>query len=219
MAGWRANKLNCWGFWGLLAHSSRGFFLQALDFHFLLKFGLWPSSLLIACLVPLIAACEVNPSTAYRGLGGSVIRVQVGLAYILKWCLWASHLRLSAELKPCYFLAGIIWGLWIAGFAKYSPDLWGQPCQVSASCAWQGVGFLLLRAICNGNGNDGNVGHGSFADQLLGNSVGAIESVVRAIIAFSFGRAATWVASASPCLVQLAPFGGFASGFRLFGLG
>jgi hypothetical protein len=33
------------------------------------------------------------------------------------------------ELKPCQFiLTGVIWGLWIAGFAKYSPDLWGQLC-------------------------------------------------------------------------------------------
>jgi hypothetical protein len=57
------------------------------------------------------------------------------------------------------------------------------------------------------------------ADQLLGNSVGANESVVRATLAFSQDRAATWVASASPCLVQLAPFGGSASVLRRLGLG
>jgi hypothetical protein len=81
------------------------------------------------------------------------------------------------------------------------------------------VDFLLLRAICSGNVSDGNVGHGSLADQLLGNSVGAIESVVRAIIAFSLDRAAAWVASASPCLVQLAPLGESALGLLLLGLG
>ena len=36
------------------------------------------------------------------------------------------------EPKPRQFLVGIIWGLWIAGCANYSPDLWGQPCRVSA---------------------------------------------------------------------------------------
>jgi hypothetical protein len=49
--------------------------------------------------------------------------------------------------------------------------------------------------------------------------VGAIESVVRATIAVGFGRAATWGASASPCLVQLAPLGGSALELRLLGLG
>jgi hypothetical protein len=45
------------------------------------------------------------------------------------------------------------------------------------------------------------------ADQLLGNSVGAIESIAHAIAAFGFDRVAIWGASASSCLVQLAPFG------------
>jgi hypothetical protein len=57
------------------------------------------------------------------------------------------------------------------------------------------------------------------ADQLLGNSVGAIESIARAIVAFGFDRVAIWGASASPCLVQLAPFGGSASVLRRLGLG
>jgi hypothetical protein len=49
---------------------------------------------------------------------------------------------LLPELKPCQFiLTGIIWGLWIAGFAKYSSNLWGLPCQVSAACCVSRRGF------------------------------------------------------------------------------
>jgi hypothetical protein len=181
--------------------------------------GLLPSSLLIARLVSLIAAGEVHLLWRRRGLGDSVLRVQVGLAYIQAVPFGRLTCACMRNWSPFIHLAGIIWGLWIAGFAKYSPDLWGQSCQVTAFYVWQDVDFLLLRAICNGNVSDGNVGHGSFADQLLGNSVGAIESVACAIIAFSLDRAATWNASASSCLVQLAPFGGSALEFRLSGLG
>ncbi|RYE13957.1 MAG: hypothetical protein EOP34_07640, partial [Rickettsiales bacterium] len=38
--------------------------------------------------------------------------------------------------------------------------------------------------------------------------MGAIESVAHAIIAFGFDRVVTWVASASPCLVNSPPSGG-----------
>jgi hypothetical protein len=49
---------------------------------------------------------------------------------------------LQPEPKPCQFiLTGIIWGLWITGFANYSPDLWGQPRQVSAACCVSRRGF------------------------------------------------------------------------------
>jgi hypothetical protein len=69
--------------------------------------GPWPSSLLIACPVPLIARREAKPFTLRpRGPGGSVLRVQVGLAYILKRRLCASHLRLFAELKPFHLFGG-----------------------------------------------------------------------------------------------------------------
>ena len=39
------------------------------------------------------------------------------------------------RLKSHWFSSvGTIWGLWIAGIAKYSPDLRGQPCRVSVPC-------------------------------------------------------------------------------------
>jgi hypothetical protein len=84
--------------------------------------------------------------------------------------------------------------------------------------ACRGVGFLLLRAVCSGNGFRRQRRPCLVADQLLGNSVGAIESAAHAIIAFSLDRVAAWGASASPCLVKLAPFGGSASELRLSGL-
>jgi hypothetical protein len=58
--------------------------------------------LLIACLVPLIAAGEGGKPLYWRcrGPGESAVSVQVGLAYILKRRLLASHLLLYAELKP-----------------------------------------------------------------------------------------------------------------------
>jgi hypothetical protein len=84
--------------------------------------------------------------------------------------------------------------------------------------ACRGVGFLLLRAVCSGNGFRRQRRPCLVADQLLGNSVGAIESAAHAIIAFSLDRVAAWGASAFPCLVKLAPFGGSASELRLSGL-
>jgi hypothetical protein len=56
------------------------------------------------------------------------------------------------------------------------------------------------------------------ADHLLGNSVGAIESVACALGTIGASRAATWIASASPCLVKLAPFGGSACVLYVRGL-
>jgi hypothetical protein len=70
-----------------------------------LAFGL---CLLIACLVPLIAAGEGGKPLYWcgRGHGESVVLVQVGLAYILKRRLLASHLLLYAELKPFHLFGG-----------------------------------------------------------------------------------------------------------------
>ena len=107
LLGRRAKRPCCWGFWGLPAHSlarsppaGSGFPLSAS-----LAFGL---CLLIACLVPLIAAGEGGKPLywCYRGPGESVVSVQVGLAYILKRCLLAPHLLLYAELKPFHLFGG-----------------------------------------------------------------------------------------------------------------
>jgi hypothetical protein len=76
--------------------------------------------------------------------------------------------------SPFIFLEGAIWGLWIAGYAKYSPDLWGQLCRVSASYAWRGVGFLLLKVVCSGNIYDGNVGYGSLRTSFWGTQWGQL---------------------------------------------
>lgn len=64
--------------------------------------------LLTACLVPLIAAGEGGKPLCWccRGPGESVVSVQVGLAYILKRRLLASHLLLYAELKPFHLFGG-----------------------------------------------------------------------------------------------------------------
>ena len=56
------------------------------------------------------------------------------------------------------------------------------------------------------------------ADRNLGNSVGAIESAAHATKALSFGRVAALGASALPAWYKLAPFGGSALEFWLFGL-
>jgi hypothetical protein len=178
---------------GALCPFSRTLSPAGIGFPLSAPIRLLPSSLLIACLVSLIAAGEIHFLRRRRGLGNSVLRVQVGLAYTQAVPFGRLTCACMRNWSPFIYLAGIIWGLWITGFAKYSPDLWGQSCQVSAFYVWRGVDFLLLRAICNGNVCDGNVGHGSFADQLLGNSVGAIESVACAIIALSLDRAATWI--------------------------
>ena len=122
------------------------------------------------------------------------------------------------EPKPRQLLAGTIWGLWIAGYAKYSPDLWGQPCQVSASFRVTRLGFSPPEGCMQRKCIRRQRRSWLAADQLLGNSVGAIESVVHDTIAFSLDRVSTWVASASPCLVKLASFGGSAFELRLFGL-
>jgi hypothetical protein len=131
-----------------------------------------------ACLVTMIAVGEVNSlPLATIGLGNPPILAQklwLALASVFVWGSEAPSL-----------LVGNFWGLWIAGFAKYSPDLWGLSCRVSAckgvtrrgssppeSCMYRKCLRRKRRAWL-------------VADQLLGNSVGAIESVVRDILAFS----------------------------------
>ena len=78
--------------------------------------------------------------------------------------------------------------------------------------------FLLLKAVCSGNAYDLRLAW-LVADQLLGNSVGAIESVACASIAFGVARAAAWGRFGVSLLGKLAPFGGSAAELRLLGLG
>lgn len=125
--------------------------------------------------------------------------------------LRALYLCLRLELKPHQFtLLGTIWGLWIAGCAKYSPEPWGKFYLVTVLLARRrGVSSLLLRGACSGNVYDGNVGHGSLRTALWETQWGQLDGL--------FALNAPWVqlelqsgfASALPCLVKsLLPSGG-----------
>ena len=82
-----------------------------------------------ASLVSQVAAGDVNSGRhAYPGLGDCLPPCS-GRVTPIFWsnafgnCAWTCGWR----LKSCFFsVAGTVWGLWIAGIAKYSPDLWGQ---------------------------------------------------------------------------------------------
>jgi hypothetical protein len=103
------------------------------------------SGLLIASLVSYVAAGDVN--TSRRAALGSATPID----YYRLYCLIAVRLDIERNRSPVDLSAGTIWGLWIAGFAKHSPDLWGQSRRVTAFSACRGVDFLLLRGACSGN--------------------------------------------------------------------
>jgi hypothetical protein len=81
---------------------------------------------LIAGLDPLIAVGKVRFSALLRPWLLQVASVG-GLTPILKQFppVIAPALASGIEVLPIYF-DGHLWGLWIAGYAKHSPDLWGQ---------------------------------------------------------------------------------------------
>ena len=76
------------------------------------------------------------------------------------------------------FRAGTVWGLWMNGFAKHLPNLWGYPCRISAPCGRDEAiaGLLLLRGVW-GDLSQRQRWQCTASDRTLGNSVGAIESV------------------------------------------
>ena len=86
---------------------------------------------LVACPVPYLLAlflCKLLAKKTllhFQGLGCSMYCCGAQSLFDFVLCSYM-------EPKSRQFLVGIIWGLWIAGFANYSPDLWGQPCRVSA---------------------------------------------------------------------------------------
>lgn len=121
------------------------------------------------------------------------------------------------EPKPRQLLVGIYGVCGLLALPNIQQIFGDDPAEFPL-IASRGVGFLLLRAVCDGPGFRRQRRPWLVADQLLGNSVGAIESVAYAIIALSFDIVVAWGASASPCLVKLAPFGGSASESRLSGL-
>lgn len=166
------------GFGWLLAYalSSAAFGLVARNLCcFLLDNRPLALSLLKASLVTLIAAGGVNSLLhAIMASATPFYNCRRAFAHILKRYPWYCTYFYKWNWSPFIFLEGIIWGLWIAGFAKYSPDLWGQRCQVSAFYAWRGVRFLLLRAVCNGNACDGDVGHGSLRTSFWGTQWGQL---------------------------------------------
>jgi len=92
--------------------------------------------LLIAGLDTLIAVGEVLFSAPSRPWLRHVAGAGGLTAYTLKRfpLVIAPALASGTEVLPIYF-DGHLWGLWIAGYAKYSSDLWGQFCRVSASNA------------------------------------------------------------------------------------
>ena len=79
--------------------------------------------------------------------------------------------------------------------------------------ACRGVGFLLLRAVCSGNGFRRQRRPCLVADQLLGNSVGAIESAAHAITAISLDRVAALGTFVSLAWYNSLPLGGLPWGF------
>jgi len=98
-------------------------FSVGIGFQFLPKFWLLAiKSLLIASLVTLIADGEVLLlCTAIKASANLCNRLGVRYPLASFYCLWP-------ELKSCQFiLTGTIWGLWITGFANYSPDLGDNP--------------------------------------------------------------------------------------------
>ena len=124
------------------------------------------------------------------------------LAYIDRW-----------NRSPFNSLEGITWGLWIAGFAKYSPDLWGQLRQVSAFLRVTRRAFSPPEGCMQRKCLRRQRRAWLVADQLLGNSVGAIESVTHAVMTFGCNRVVTWGRFGVSLLGKLAPFGGSALGF------
>jgi hypothetical protein len=170
------------------------------------------ASLLTACPVSLTAAGGVYVfQHAVSGLATLFCMLRLAHAYTQAGLLRPSTKARKENWSPINSLLGTIWGLWIAGYAKYSPDLWGSSCWVSASTVWRGVDSLLLRGTCNGNVCDGNIGHGSLRTAFWGTQWGQLNqlhtlSVSLAPLELQFGGA-----SAPSRLVILALFGGSAS--------
>jgi hypothetical protein len=136
-----------------------------------------------------IKSLDCKPCSLESG-GRFRLRAILASAHLCNWFGVQVYTNCSTacppELKPRRFiLTGTLWGLWIAGFAKYSPDLWGQLCQVSAVYCVSRRGFSppesCMQRMCLRRQRRSRF----VADQLLGNSVGAIESVTRTLIAIS----------------------------------
>ena len=91
----------------------------------------WPPGRLSLSCLPRFrergCRCE-SLSVRTQGLGDS--RYVLGSAPS-----WNCAQAYRGNRSPGDHLLGIIWGLWIAGSAISSPDLWGQSCRVTASNA------------------------------------------------------------------------------------
>ena len=85
-------------------------------------------------------------------------------------------------------------------------QIFGENCVAYPPLACCYVGFPLLRAVCSGSDLRRQRRPHFAADQLLRNSVGAIESAAYAIIAVSLNSIAARGALAFTCLVKFAFF-------------
>jgi hypothetical protein len=169
---------------------------------------------MIACLVTLIVA------------GGDLIpTVAISRArrLLATWAqplpLWLCTCLLYLEQRTCHFFGGRLWGLWITGFANYSPDLWGQLCRVSAPLCVTRREFSPPEGCMHRKCTRRQRRSWLVADQLLGNSVGAIESVVRVVLAFGYHKAATLERFGVFLLGTTRLLRGVASALRRLGLG
>ena len=172
------------------------------------------TSLLTASLVSLLAAGDVHTSPrAKMGSATPTYLHRQAIAYILKQYPRGISPVLVLGQKSCRFTAGAFWGLWIAGFAKYSPDLWGQLRQVSAFLRVTRRAFSPPEGCMQRKCLRRQRRAWLVADQLLGNSVGAIESVTHAVMTFGCNRVVTLGRFGVSLLGKLAPFGGSALGF------
>jgi len=135
----------------------------------LLRTGLWPSSLLIASLVTLIAVGKVNSLPRLRGLGYSALQAKAAALY---WVALAPVV--GTEALPIYF----------DGHHLGSVDCWLSPtihqifgdnsAKFPRLAAWRGGNFLLLRAVWNEPVGDGNVGDGSLRTSSWGTQWGQL---------------------------------------------
>lgn len=158
-----------------------------------------PISLLIAGLVSLLSAgvlyvilvirawlpqrCRSNPS---------------GSCLWLAW-VWSPVNFWQAPFGVCGLLAlPIIHQIFGDSLAEFPHE-----------SACRGVDFLLLRGVSSGNVVM-ETSDMARCGPPLGELSGGNWISCCAVRAFSLSRVITWVASASPCLVQLAPFGGSA---------
>ena len=132
------------------------------------------------------------------------------------WCLLQNNLRIGLQQpikafnvnwSPNIYLQGTFWGLWITGVtSNYSPDLWGQSCQVSASLCVSRRRPSPPEGYMQRMWGDDFIFHSPLRTILWGTQSGQLNRLLRCLC-FWHSQSNSLGCFGVPYLVTLAPFG------------